>query len=184
MAVALLVGAVVLRSVALTPGAAVDLPDPSPPGGVASIGAAVAAPTPAQTGAVVVVHVVGAVSAPGVVRLPTGSRVIDALEAAGGASPDADLARVNLARLLVDGEQVAVPRPGEPAPQAGGPVADDGTLDLNTASIAELDGLPGVGPVLAQRIVDRRPYTSVDELDEVSGIGQTVLERLRPLVRV
>jgi competence protein ComEA len=131
-----------------------------------------------------VVHVVGAVAAPGVVRLPFGARVVDALSAAGGAAPDADLARVNLARVLVDGEQIQVPRPGDPAPEAptAGAAPGDGTLDLNTASLAQLDGLPGVGPVLAQRIVDRRPFASVDELDEVSGIGQALLERLRPLV--
>ena len=182
LAVGLVVGAVVLRSMALAPGAAVELPDPSPP--VAAGGPASA--TPAASPGLVVVHVVGAVLAPGVVRLPAGSRVVDAVAAAGGTTGDADLAALNLARVLVDGEQVVVPRPGESAPPAAGAptTGADALVDLNSASLAQLDELPGVGPVLAQRIVDRRPFTSVDELDEVSGVGQTLLDRLRPLVRV
>jgi competence protein ComEA len=152
----------------------------------------------------VVVHVVGRVRHPGVVRLPQGSRVEQAVTAAGGARRDADLSGVNLARPLVDGEQVVVPRPGQPAaPAAGtaGPVGASATaagsgaagpaqqpVDVNTATLAELDTLPGVGPVLAQRILDWRAqngkFTSVDELGEVSGIGDAVLARLRPLVRL
>jgi competence protein ComEA len=139
----------------------------------------------------VVVHVVGQVARPGVVRLPAGSRVEEAVAAAGGAERDADLARVNLARVLVDGEQVVVPRPGEAvveAPAPGDPSAQAAPVDLNTATEAELDTLPGVGPVLAGRIVQWRStngrFTRVDELAEVAGIGPTVLERLRPLVRV
>ena len=134
-------------------------------------------------------HVVGAVRAPGVVHLPGGARVADAVAAAGGAEPDADLARVNLARVLADGEQVVVPRPGDavaPAPTAV-PGAGGTLLDLNSAGLADLDALPGIGPVLAQRILDRRQkqlFTSVDELGEVSGIGPTLLDRLRPLVHV
>lgn len=192
VAVALLAGAAVLRSVALTPGAPVDLPEPLGATASATMGAdadasagagADATADPTTDPATVVVHVVGAVAAPGVVRLPAGSRVTDAVAAAGGATAEADLAAVNLARVLTDGEQIVVPRPGDPAPPAGAaPGAADDTVDLNAASLAELDGLPGVGPVLAQRIVDGRPYTSVDELDQVSGIGQTLLERLRPLV--
>ena len=192
LAVALVVGAVVLRSIALTPGAAVDLPDPSPLGSATvpeDGGAALAGATSVASPALVVVHVVGAVVAPGVVRLPAGSRIVDALAAAGGATVDADLARLNLARLLADGEQVVVPRPGDPDPiRATPPEAQGGgassLVSLNTATLAQLDELPGVGPVLAQRIVDRRPFTSVDELDEVPGIGPTLLERLRSLVRV
>jgi competence protein ComEA len=140
------------------------------------------------------------------VHLQLGSRVEQALTAAGGARKDADLSQVNLARPLVDGEQVVVPRPGERAAQAGGapgtlPGAatgpsqsrsgsgtQAGPVDVNTATLAELDTLPGVGPVLAQRILDWRAangrFTSVDELSEVSGIGDAVLARLRPLVRL
>jgi competence protein ComEA len=166
--------------------------------------------TAAPTGsAQVVVHVVGRVRRAGVVRLPAGARVEQAIAAAGGPRRDADLTRLNLARVLVDGEQVRVPRPGEPLePQGGGgppvgsgPGASPGLaggagssgpspapVDINTATLAELDTLPGVGPVLAQRILDWRAqngrFTSVDELGEVSGIGDAVLARLRPLVRL
>ena len=141
----------------------------------------------------VVVHVVGAVGAPGLVALPGGSRVADALEAVGGAAADADLTRVNLARLLVDGEQVVVPRPGDPlpaaAPPGAGAAAGPGALlDLNTATLDQLDDLPGIGPVLAQRVLDWRSehgaFTSVAELAEVSGIGDAVLADLEPLVTV
>lgn len=171
-------------------------------------------PTPTGTPAAptqVYVHVVGAVASPGVVTLTSGQRVADAVQAAGGARSDADLVQVNLARGVTDGEQIVVPRPGEtpvtaaaagpsaPAPTStagadaqgsgGPPAAGDGELvDVNTASVSELDALPGIGPVLAQRIVDHRtsngPFHSVDELGEVPGIGDKMLGNLRPKVRV
>lgn len=147
-----------------------------------------------------VVHVVGAVGAPGVVELPAGSRVADAVEAAGGVTSEADLARVNLARALVDGEQVHVPRPGEELSEAAVPVSrgptasepagsgEGSVLDLNAAGVTELEALPGIGPVLAERVIAWRDehgrFSTVDELGEVSGIGERLLEQLRPLVRV
>ena len=168
-------------------------------GGAPSPGAAA---TPGGTASgVVVVHVVGEVRSPGVQRMPVGSRVQDAVEAAGGPTRDADLARVNLARVVVDGEQVRVPAPGDPDPPVGpttggAVVGGSGTgggasgavalVSVNTADLAGLDTLPGVGPVLAQRIVDWRTqhgrFTSVEELGEVSGIGEKLLAQLRPLV--
>ncbi|MGG5257434.1 helix-hairpin-helix domain-containing protein [Phycicoccus avicenniae] len=163
-----------------------------------------ASPTASASGAgaVLVVHVVGRVRHPGVLRLPSGSRVTDAVEAAGGATRGADLSGLNLARVLVDGEQVRVPAPGEvvagPGPPSGGTPAGGGgsgggggsapggPVSLNTADASALDALPGIGPVLAQRIVDWRTehgrFTSVDELAEVSGIGEKLLAQLRPLV--
>jgi competence protein ComEA len=151
----------------------------------------------------VVVHVAGAVVSPGVRRLPPGSRVVDALDAAGGALPDADLARINLAAPLVDGQQVYVPRPGEPLPVTAGPGATGGTgpagdasgqagpgalIDLNTATAEQLDTLPGVGPSTAAAIIAHRdengPFTSVDQLIDVRGIGEAKLEQLRDLVSV
>ena len=172
--VALVAAAVGLHSGTSAAGSPVPLGTPSPPGAVAT------------TPDVVVVHVVGAVVSPGVVTLPGGSRVADALDAAGGATAEADLAAVNLARPLVDGEQLSVPRPGEvPVPVASAPgVVVDGLVDLNRATQAELDELPGVGPVLAGRIVAARPFASVDDLERVSGIGPAAMGRLRGLVKV
>ena len=147
----------------------------------------------------VVVHVVGAVVAPGVQRLPAGARVVDAVDAAGGASGDADLARINLAAALVDGQQVYVLRIGELAPpaaagatgagggDAGQPAAGDtaaGLVDINRASATELEELPGVGPTTAEAIIAHReqngPFAAVDDLIDVRGIGDAKLEQLRP----
>ena len=149
------------------------------------------------TSTAVVVHVAGQVATPGIVRLSHGARVVDAIEAAGGATTAADLAAVNLARPVVDGEQVYVPQPGEVPPPdqsaaSGGPGAASGgpgaVIDLNTADGAALDSLPGVGPVLAERIIAWRSehgrFTSVDELGEVSGIGEKLLSQIRDRVRV
>lgn len=141
------------------------------------------------------VHVLGQVRNPGVVTVPAGARVLDVVQAAGGLRSSADLTQVNLARKVQDGEQIVVPTPGEhpttaaAAPTAGGSSgAATGPIDLNAADAAALDALPGVGPVLAQRIVqyrnDNGPFKSVDQLDEVSGIGAKLLDQLRPLVRV
>lgn len=166
------------------------------PAATSTLPAAVAPGTPTSAGTVVV-DVVGQVKRPGVVELAAGSRVHQAVAAAGGALRGADLTQVNMARLVVDGEQVVVPRVGQVAPPAavpGGPAPTSGAaptgapVDLNTATASELDALPGVGPVLAQRILDWRAtngrFSSVDELSEVSGIGDAVLTGLRSRVRV
>ncbi|MCS7007510.1 MAG: ComEA family DNA-binding protein [Gaiellaceae bacterium] len=142
----------------------------------------------------VVVHVVGAVRSPGLLRLPEGSRVVDAVERAGGATRKADLAGVNLAAPLVDGTQVVVPfraGPGAMPSVVGGgsPPVGSGSrppVSLSSATAEELDALPGVGPVTAQRILDYRaehgPFASVDDLDAVPGIGPARIEQLRDLV--
>ena len=152
-------------------------------------------PQPSAT-ALLVVDVVGPVRRPGVVRLPPGARVIDALAAAGGLKPGASSGMLNLAAVLADGQQVVVGGPAPPAsapgipaaPGAAGPSAAAGLIDLNTATVDQLDGLPGVGPVLAQRILDWRAangrFTSVEQLAEVTGIGERKLADLRPRVRV
>lgn len=132
------------------------------------------------------IHVLGQVTNPGLYELRDGDRVVDAISAAGGFGPTADPAGVNLARLLTDGEQLAVPAVGE-APAAAAPgVASDGRIDLNTADVAALDTLPRIGPAMAQRIIDWRetngPLSSVDDLLAVSGIGTKTVEALRPLV--
>jgi competence protein ComEA len=141
-----------------------------------------------------VVHVAGAVQQPGLYRLPEGSRVDDAIAAAGGARKRARLDLLNLAAPLVDGQQVLVPgrrNAGDPVagPPVSGPApAAPSPVNLNTASLEELDSLPGVGPVTAQKIVDYRsehgPFGSVDELDAIPGIGPARLEQLRGLVVV
>ncbi|WP_347403681.1 helix-hairpin-helix domain-containing protein [Solwaraspora sp. WMMD792] len=140
-----------------------------------------------------IVAVTGRVHRPGLVTLPAGSRVADALEAAGGALPDTDIAWLNLARPVQDGELVVVgvtPPPGAvtgPAPAAGQP-GGTGKVDLNAASQQQLETLPGVGPVLAQRIIDHRErvggFASVNDLRKVSGIGDARFDQLRELVTV
>lgn len=138
-----------------------------------------------------VVHVVGEVRRAGLVRLPAGSRVSDAIEAAGGLRKGGSSGGLNLARLLVDGEQVDVARDAVAAPPASGGAAGGapvGPVNLNTATVVDLDTLPGVGPVMAARILDWRAqhgrFASVDQLREVSGIGDRTFERLAPLVTV
>ena len=147
----------------------------------------------ASPGGTIVVDVAGKVRRPGIATLPLGSRVVDALEAAGGARPGARLGTLNLARVLSDGEQVVV---GVPAPPgvAASAASDPGTgpggatpmVNLNSATQAELEELPGVGPVTAQSILAFRSengaFTAVDELLEVSGIGDATLAKIAPYV--
>lgn len=162
------------------------------PSGAVPAGAGPVAGTPAATGspAVVVVDVAGKVRHPGIVTLPVGSRVHDALKKAGGARPGTRLAALNLARVLVDGEQVVVgqPAPTGTAPSAVGstPGSAGGMVNLNSAGLSELDMLPGVGPVTAQKILDWRgahgAFSSVDELLEVDGIGDKTLADIAPHV--
>lgn len=175
-----------------------SLSDGSGPGDRAGGPDAVVAPSAAA----VVVHVLGAVHRPGIVEVRLGDRVIDAIAAAGGATDAADVARVNLARVLVDGEQLYVPAIGEAVPEsalpggapgaagaAGSPGASpDGLVNLNAADAAALETLPGVGPALATRILAWRdengPFRAVDELLAVAGIGEKTLAGFRDLVTV
>jgi competence protein ComEA len=140
---------------------------------------------------VVLVDVAGWVREPGVYEFTEGARVIDAIDAAGGARPGALLQALNLAAPLADGTQVLVPREGQegvaPPPVSGGAVAG-GLVNVNTATATELEELPGIGEVIAQAIVDYRtengPFASVDQLLDVSGIGDATLEDIRDLVSV
>ncbi len=154
-----------------------------------------APPTETAAATAVVVDVVGAVRRPGLYRLDQGARIADAVSRAGGATQKADLALINLAAPLADGEQVVVPRRGTAAPGApaagGGSSAAGGTstggpVHLSTATLEQLDSLPGIGPVTAQKILDYRQkhgaFTSVDELDAVPGIGPARLDQLKDLV--
>jgi competence protein ComEA len=153
---------------------------------------------PGSSGAEVVVAVGGKVRKPGLVRLPPGSRVADALQAAGGADPGIDVALLNLARKVVDGELIlvgvtpppgaAVPNGAAGAPAGGAAATAGGPINLNTATLADLDSLPGVGPVLAQRILDARTaqggFKAVSDLRKVDGIGDARFEQLKDLVVV
>ena len=165
----------------------------------ASVPTPAAATTAATTAPVdVVVQAAGAVAAPGVYHVRSGARVVDVITAAGGATADADLQAVALAARVTDGARVYVPRAGETAPSAevaagGGPAASGpgppaGPVDLNQASVEQLDVLPGVGPSIAQAIVNYRaehgPFASVDDLLDVRGIGPAKLDALRPQVTV
>lgn len=150
--------------------------------------------TPAPSA--VFVHVVGHVKEPGIYRLGAGARVFDAIAAAGGATEDADQSALNLAQPVSDGEQVLVPAVGEApapgassrAPHGGASAAAGGKINLNSATVEELDTLPRVGPAIAQRIIDYRQqhgrFTSVDQLGDVSGIGDAMLAALRDRVTV
>ncbi len=146
------------------------------------------------------VHVAGAVLRPGLVRLSTGDRVADAIAAAGGGLPDADLDRLNLAAVLSDGERVAVARVGQPAPIApgsgsagaasgtSGSRTSDGPININTATQAELETLPGIGPSLGAAIIATRErlggFDQIEQLREVRGIGDLRFADLRELVVV
>ncbi|NPC98381.1 ComEA family DNA-binding protein [Nocardioides sp. zg-DK7169] len=161
----------------------------------AEVGGAVGAASPSGQSGTVTVDVAGRVRRPGIAVLPAGSRVVDALEAVGGARPGVDLVDLNLARVLVDGEQVLVgveAPSGVAASSVGGPTAP-GTasvalVNINLASQAELETLPGVGPVTAGAIIGWREenggFSAVEELLEVDGIGEVTLSELAPLVTV
>jgi competence protein ComEA len=166
---------------------------------VATGGAAPEQATPSSGGGEVVVAVAGKVRKPGLVRLPEGARVADALTAAGGVLPGTDIALLNLARKVTDGELIlvgvtappgAAGAPAGDAPPGGstGGAAAGGKVNLNTATLGQLDSLPGVGPVLAQRILDHRekngPFRTVSDLRQVDGIGDTRYEQLKDLVTV
>ncbi|MFW5419608.1 ComEA family DNA-binding protein [Nocardiopsis sp. CNT-189] len=171
------------------PAAASSAQTAPPPDGPS---APAAGPAPPAANGKVTVHVGGDVRKPGVITLPAGSRVTDAIDAAGGLAPDADPGSLNLARPVADGEQILVgeehqpepPPPGAPGP----PGAPAGPIDLNTATPEQLQELPGVGPVLAERIIAFRTrnggFASVGQLRDVSGIGEKRFAELEPLVQV
>jgi competence protein ComEA len=177
----------------------VDVPATSTGRSDGTAGAGPPAARPGSSGgAELVVAVGGKVHKPGLVRLPAGARVADALQAAGGADPGIDVALLNLARKVVDGELIMVgvtPPPGASVPNgaAGAPAGGAGApaggpINLNTATLADLDRLPGVGPVLAQRILDARDaqggFKAVSDLRKVDGIGDSRYEQLKDLVVV
>jgi competence protein ComEA len=148
--------------------------------------------TSSRPPATIVVDVAGKVVRPGIYRLPADSRVFDAVRAAGGARAGVDTVSINLAAPLQDGEQIVVGVSGIPPPGGAGPTSAASTapavVDLNAATLDQLETLPGVGPVLGQRILDWRTehggFASVDQLNEVSGIGEVTFAELRELVTI
>jgi competence protein ComEA len=161
-------------------------PTPIPVAATTADGVGGVAPAPSEP---LVVYVTGAVRRPGVYQLRDGQRVVDAIERAGGVTAKADAVTVNLAALLIDGQQILIPEAYAPgagaAPTGAGPVAS-GPVHLNSADVTALDALPGIGPATAQRIVDWRTehggFRTVDDLEQVPGIGPAKLDALRDLV--
>lgn len=151
-------------------------PQPTPP------------PAPSPTAAPVRFHILGAVNAPGVYTLPPDARVQDAIEAAGGASADANLERLNLAAVVEDQQQIIVP--GRQAATGSGALEGPGVdlVNINTADSEALQTLPGIGPATADKIIAYReehgPFNAIDDIVNVKGIGEATLEKLRPLITV
>lgn len=177
--VAVAVGALVVGGLLVwgrKPAAAIAPPATAAPPSVAA----------SPAGAQVFVHVAGAVRRPGLYALPAGGRVADAIEAAGGAGSKADLDLLNLAAPLTDGMKVDVLTTGAPAGAAPAPAESPGLVSLNSADAGALETIPGVGPVTAAAILTYRdeagPFTSIEQLMEVSGIGPATLESIRPYV--
>jgi competence protein ComEA len=213
LAVALVAGVFWFRAGAAPASSAAGVSGPAAgagAAGVTTVPVATSTTTSSAPTGPLVVHVAGAVAKPGVVSLRPGSRVVDAIDAAGGANADADLDRLNLAAALTDGERVAVPARGQPAPPldavpsggagtgtgaggaAGGGASTDptasGPINLNTATQAELESLPGIGPTLAAAIIAERErsggFQTVGDLRRVRGIGDARFADIEPLVTV
>ncbi len=158
------------------------------PGRAATVTEAPAVEETQNEPAPIMVYVAGAVARPGVYTLNQGARVADALNVAGGVSPDAELSGLNLAAKLRDGEKVAIPRVGESPQTPGDASRSERHVNLNTASAAELDQVPGIGPVLAERILDYREshgaFGAIEELKQVEGIGPKKFEDLKDKVEI
>jgi competence protein ComEA len=176
-----------LPRLAPPPPPAAALGDPGDPGDVGDLGGPLG-PAADDAPAELIVYVTGAVAAPDVYRLPAGARVKDAVLAAGGLRDDAAAERLNLAAALDDAQHIHVPARAEggPAAEVAGGGDGDGRLDLNRASESDLEELPGVGTVLAERIVARReeqgPFASVEDLRDVAGVGPRLFEQIAPLL--
>jgi competence protein ComEA len=172
----------------LAAGAAVLITAVTPHGSTAVVapGPSPSAEVQDAAGTVIYVHILGQVAHPGLYALRDGDRAVDIVAAAGGFTAEADPAGLNLARFLSDGEQIVVPAVGEAV--AAGPVAADGTVNLNTADSAALETLPRIGPAIAARILawrdDNGRFSAIEDLLDVPGIGDATFEGLRDLVTV
>ncbi len=151
-----------------------------------------ATPLPTPTPPPVQVYVSGAVTHPDVYELPTESIIKDAIEAAGGATSEADLDRINLALPVADGQHIYVPKQGEESPPVSPPTEPSGTtggqaggkININTASQSEIETLSGIGPSKAQGIIENRPYDSIEDIQKVPGIGEVTFQKLKDLITV
>lgn len=151
-----------------------------------------ATPLPTPTPRPLQVYVSGAVTHPEVYELPTESIIKDAIEAAGGATSEADLDRINLALSVANGQHIYVPRQGEESLPISPPTEPSGTtggtaggkININTASQSEIETLPGIGPSKAQGIIENRPYDSIEEIQKVPGIGEVIFQKIRDLITV
>ena len=171
-------------------------PDPKPIQIVVPTARPTAPPIATPTAVTIVVQVGGAVNAPGLVYLAAGARVDDAVKAAGGPTADADLSRLNLARRVGDGELIVVPKIGDPTSPPSGATPGRATatptilapVNINTAGIEELDRLPGIGPAIAQRIIDYRnangPFQRIEDIVKVRGIGPAEFDAIKDLIVV
>ena len=185
----------IMIALTVVAGAAIVLvlrPAPAPPAITVTLRPSPSAAPTSTALTTIRVYVSGAVRRPDVYSLPPDSIVRDAMIAAGGPASDADLDRINLAAPLGDGMQVHFPRKGEPAAAPGAPASGaapaGAPIDINTATLEQLDSLPGIGPVIAQRIIDYRaasgPFASVEQIKEVKGIGDTLFEKIKDHIMV
>jgi competence protein ComEA len=183
---------ITLINVIVLGGVIVFLRRPTPPDLTIVTSPPTATPLPTPTPRPVQVYVSGAVAHPDVYKLPAGSIVKDAIEAAGGATSEADLDRINLALSVADGQHIYVPKQGEETPLVSQPTQPSGTtsgkaggkININTASQSEIETLPGIGPSKAQGIIENRPYDSIEEIQKVPGIGEVTFEKIRDLITV
>ncbi len=165
---------------------------PPPPELIVTSPPPTATPLPTPTPPPVQVYVSGAVTHPDVYELPTESIVKDAIEAAGGAASEADLDRINLALPVMDGQHIYVPQRGEESPPISPPTESSSTtsgqaggkININTASQSEIETLPGIGPSRAQGIIENRPYDSIEEIQQVPGIGEVTFQKLKDSITV
>lgn len=180
----------------VSPGKSIAITTPNRPSPSSAPPDEGSAPASVSIRGTVIVHIAGAVRKPGLIVVSVGARVVDAILRAGGLTPNADQCAVNLARVVTDGEQIIVPTTingvsrclmsDTQASNGSSQTSSSNKISLSRASLAELDSLPGVGPALAQRVIDWRTahggFQSVTQLDEVSGIGSKLMESLAPLV--
>lgn len=183
---------ITLINVMVLGGVFIFLRRPQPPELTITSPPPTATPLPSPTPSPLRVYVSGAVNNPDVYELSAGSIVKDAIEAAGGATGQADLDRINLALSVIDGQHIYVPHQGEENPpvslptqpsRASGATAG-GKININTASQSELETLPGIGPSRAQDIIENRPYSSIEEIKKVPGIGEATFQKIKDLITV